>query len=55
VINTWLIWLRFQLTRGRLESRAYAAEMRRTRDYLAQEARPHFSAYLAAWPEPGND
>ncbi len=54
VINTWLIWLRFQLIRGRLEAHAYEAEMARTCEYLASENKAHFNAYLAAWRAPGS-
>jgi predicted PolB exonuclease-like 3'-5' exonuclease len=53
VMNTYLIWLRFELLRGRLDEAAYRAETNRLREYLGQEAKPHFSAYLAAWPQTG--
>lgn len=53
VINTYLIWLRFELLRGRLDEPGYREEAKRLREYLAQEGKPHFSAYLAAWPQPG--
>lgn len=53
VINTYLIWLRFELLRGRLDEPGYRGESKRLREYLAKEGKPHFSAYLAAWPESG--
>ena len=53
VINTYLIWLRFELLRGRLDEPGYREESKRLREYLAHEGKPHFSAYLAAWPESG--
>ncbi len=53
VMNTYLIWLRFEVLRGRLDESGYRAETKRLRDYLAQEGKPHFSAYLAAWPQTG--
>lgn len=50
VINTWLIFLRFELMRGRLPLAEYDREVERLREYLSAEARPHFREYLAAWP-----
>lgn len=52
VVNTWLVWLRFQLMRGRLDATGYAAEVARTRDALAETGAPHWDAFLAAWPAP---
>lgn len=50
VVNTYLIYLRFELIRGRLLPAQYAQELARAREYLAAQNRPHFAAYLAAWP-----
>lgn len=50
VINTYLVYLRFELMRGRLPHPQYTAEVGRMREYLAQEDKPHFRAYLEAWP-----
>lgn len=50
VLNTYLIYLRFELIRGRLTSSQYALEIGRTREYLAGQGKAHFAAYLAAWP-----
>jgi 3'-5' exonuclease len=50
VLNTWLIYLRFQLLRGQLSRDAYAAEVARVRAYLAASAETHFAQFLAAWP-----
>jgi predicted PolB exonuclease-like 3'-5' exonuclease len=49
VINTWLIYLRFQLMRGRLGVAALEDELRRTRAWLAEARLPHFDEVLAAW------
>jgi predicted PolB exonuclease-like 3'-5' exonuclease len=50
VLNTYLVYLRFELMRGRLTSESYAIECRRVRDTLAQEAKPHFLEFLDRWP-----
>lgn len=50
VLNTYLIYLRFELLRGHLPAAAHQAELQRLRDYLAAEQRPHFTAFLDAWP-----
>jgi len=50
VLNTYLIWLRFELMRGRLDAAAHADECARLRAYLASEDRPHFRSFLEAWP-----
>ncbi|WJW76150.1 3'-5' exonuclease [Thiohalobacter sp. IOR34] len=51
VLNTYLVYLRFQLMRGQLMPEQYESECRRLRDYLAAEGRPHFDEFLAAWQE----
>lgn len=49
VLNTYLIFLRFELIRGNLDQKGYDAELARTRDYLKAEAKPHFKAFLDLW------
>lgn len=49
VINTYLIYLRYEVIRGRLGQHAWEAECGRLREYLRNEARPHFDAFLHAW------
>ncbi|MGE0385052.1 MAG: 3'-5' exonuclease [Gammaproteobacteria bacterium] len=49
VLNTYLIWLRYELMRGRLSDTALAGECARLRDYLAAEDRGLFKEFLAAW------
>lgn len=53
VLNTYLVYLRFELIRGRLAADQYALEIARVRQYLAQQEGQHFRTFLAAWPEPG--
>lgn len=50
VLNTYLVWLRFELMRGHLLLPGYEAELTRLREYLNAGDRPHFSAFLSAWP-----
>ena len=51
VVNTYLIFLRFQMMRGRLLPDEYRTEVARVRETLAQQAKPHFQEFLAAWQE----
>jgi predicted PolB exonuclease-like 3'-5' exonuclease len=51
VLNTWLIYMRFQLLRGRLEPSSYEAACARLREMLAAEDKPHLGAFLDAWPQ----
>jgi len=50
VLNTYLIYLRYELMRVRLTESIYLAECQRLRDYLRSEAKPHFRSFLEAWP-----
>lgn len=52
VLNTYLVWLRFQLIRGLLSREAHADEVLRVRDWLAANPLPHWQEFAAAWPEP---
>ena len=52
VINTWLIFLRFQHMRGRLTDAGLADELARTRTWLTDAKQPHFDEFLAAWSAP---
>jgi predicted PolB exonuclease-like 3'-5' exonuclease len=49
VLNTYLVWLRFQLVRGRLRVADHAAEVERVRAWLAERPEPHWRRYDAAW------
>jgi 3'-5' exonuclease len=49
VLNTYLVWLRFQLVRGRLQPAQYAAETARARAWLDERTEPHWRQYDTAW------
>ncbi|HEY8539004.1 MAG TPA: 3'-5' exonuclease [Steroidobacteraceae bacterium] len=51
VLNTFLIYLRFELMRGRLSREQYLAEIGLVRETLRAQAKPHFDEFLAAWQE----
>jgi hypothetical protein len=50
VLNTYLVYLRFELMRGRLTQESYSLECQRVRDTLTHEAKPHFLEFLERWP-----
>ena len=49
VLNTYLIYLRFQLTRGVLDAATYKAEIEQVEAKLEQSDRPHLKLYLDIW------
>lgn len=49
VLNTFLVFLRFELIRGRLDAAAYAAECALVRDWLAARPETQWREFLAAW------
>lgn len=49
VLNTFLVYLRFELMRGKLSQSAYESECQQLRAYLKAEDKPHFEEFLAAW------
>lgn len=49
VLNTYLVWLRFELIRGQLSAAAHAGEVERVRNWLAARVEPHWRQYAAAW------
>lgn len=51
VLNTFLVYLRFELMRGRLSREEFALEQDTLRAYLRSQGRPHFDEFLAAWGE----
>lgn len=51
VLNTYLVYLRFELMRGKLSLEGYAEETERLREMLQQEGRPHFREFLDNWVE----
>jgi 3'-5' exonuclease len=55
VMNTYLLYCRYQQMRGGLTPAEHAAEMRLVRAALAAIDEPHWAEYLAAWPTPASD
>ena len=53
VLNTWLIYLRFQLLRGQLSSPRHEEELARVRGCLAASKEPHFAEFLRVWEDRG--
>ncbi|MBV2187299.1 MAG: 3'-5' exonuclease [Rhizobium sp.] len=50
VVNTYLVYLRFQKMRGQLTAAAHDAEVAGVREHLAALDAPHWREFLAAWP-----
>ena len=51
VLNTFLVYLRFELMRGRLSGDEYRAEVERVREMLKAQPQAHFQEFLLAWSE----
>jgi predicted PolB exonuclease-like 3'-5' exonuclease len=49
VVNTWLVYCRFRLLRGELDTASYEAEIALVRETLEQSTEPHWKQYLEAW------
>jgi 3'-5' exonuclease len=49
VLNTLLIYLRFELMRGQLNANAFQRECQLARDALAAMDRPHLTEFLSRW------
>jgi hypothetical protein len=52
VLNTYLIWLRFQFMRGQLDQEGLEAEIARVQRFLAASDASHWRAFSAAWGVP---
>ena len=52
VLNTWLIYLRFELLRGRLSPAEHAQEIELVKALLRSGKEPHYAQFLAAWETP---
>jgi 3'-5' exonuclease len=50
VINTWLVYLRFEHMRGNLDAAELARELKLVRDTLTSMDVQHLNEFLAAWP-----
>jgi hypothetical protein len=51
VVNTYLVYLRFQKMRGHLSAAAHDAEVATVRNHLTALDAAHWREFLAAWPE----
>lgn len=49
VLNTYLVYLRFEMMRGNLSPQGYQLECRKVRDTLAADSRRHLHEFLEAW------
>ncbi|MGD8937187.1 MAG: 3'-5' exonuclease [Thiogranum sp.] len=49
VLNTYLVYLRFELIRGHLTPESYQQELGLLRDTLAQDERGHIAEFLGHW------
>jgi predicted PolB exonuclease-like 3'-5' exonuclease len=49
VLNTYLVYLRFEQMRGRLSPEQVKTEMTRIKETLRRENKPHFDEFLNAW------
>jgi predicted PolB exonuclease-like 3'-5' exonuclease len=52
VLNTYLVFLRFEMMRGRLNREEYFVELARVRETLRAQSKAHFQEFLEAWGEP---
>jgi len=52
VLNTYLVFLRFQHMRGMLDDTQLDDEIRRVRELLEAAPEPHLQEFLAAWDQP---
>jgi hypothetical protein len=48
-LNTYLIFLRFELMRGNLSRERYADEVERVKVYLRAAPEPHFAEFMRVW------
>jgi predicted PolB exonuclease-like 3'-5' exonuclease len=50
VLNTWLVYLRFQLMRGCMDAAQYQREITLARESLLKLDQPHWAEFLSHWP-----
>jgi 3'-5' exonuclease len=50
VLNTYLVYLRFQLLRGHLNAAEHGGEVARVRKLLTDSGAAHWKEFAAAWP-----
>jgi len=51
VLNTWLVYLRFEFMRGNLDEKDLHREYALVRSTLTQADQAHLNEFLSAWPE----
>ncbi len=51
VLNTYLVYLRFQLINASLNQDEYQQEIELVRSTLQEENKPHFNEFLENWPQ----
>lgn len=51
VLNTYLVYLRFELIRGHLTPQEYQTEIELVRQTLEKDDKPHLREFLNAWPQ----
>jgi 3'-5' exonuclease len=53
VLNTYLVYLRFELMRGHIDAEGHRAAEQELREMLAAEGHKHLTAFLEAWEAAG--
>jgi 3'-5' exonuclease len=53
VLNTWMIYLRFQQLRGQLTRTQHVEELARVRTCLSSSQEPHLAEFLRIWQDGG--
>ncbi|MEE9452603.1 MAG: 3'-5' exonuclease [Gammaproteobacteria bacterium] len=51
VLNTYLVYLRFELIRGILNEEIYEQECETVKEFLRQKDQPHFTEFLQKWQD----
>lgn len=54
VLNTYLLYLRFEHIRGQLSETGYAQELERVRAFLSENPKPHFARFAEVWSTRGS-
>lgn len=49
VLNTYLVYLRFELIRGKITTINYKQRCQQLKEFLEQASQPHFEEFLTAW------
>ena len=49
VLNTYLVFLRFELMRGKIYEKEYERRCEQVRDYLSESGEDHLEEFLKAW------